>query len=205
MNNEFDAKAEGWDENPVHQQRSIAIANALVEMLPLRNEMKALEYGAGTALLSFILEDKFAQITLMDSSPEMIKVTNEKIVGRNVKNMKAICFDLEKEDFNEKFDIIYSQMVLHHTGNIEVVIEKFKNMLTPGGFLVIADLYKEDGSFHDEGFNGHKGFDPMEISDILFSKRFKNIWSKECFVIKKEFPDNKSKEYPVFILTAEKI
>lgn len=205
MMNEFDVKAATWDENPVHLERSKAIASALIELVPLKDNMKAMEFGAGTGLLSFLLVDKFNQITLIDSSSEMVRVTNDKIVLRNAKNMKAICFDIEKEDFDQKFDIIYNQMVMHHTGDIGLILNKFNDMLNPGGFLVIADLYEEDGLFHDEGFTGHKGFDPMDISDLLSKKGFKNIWSRECYIIKKVFADGRVKDYPIFILSAEKI
>jgi ubiquinone/menaquinone biosynthesis C-methylase UbiE len=204
MNNEFDEKARTWDENPVHMDRSLAIAQALVDLIPLNENMKALEFGAGTGILSFLLMDKLSEITLIDSSQEMINVTNEKIKSRAVSNMKAICWDIEHEDYNDKFDIIYNQMVLHHTNDIELIISKFFDMLVPGGYLVIADLYNEDGFFHDEGFNGHKGFDPMVISDILFGRGFKNIWSREVYNIKKTFAEGYIREYPVFILTAQK-
>ena len=58
------------------------------------------------------------------------------------------------------FDLIYTLMVLHHVGDVETIIRKFRGLLNPGGYLAIADLYSEDGSFHGEGFSGHMGFDP---------------------------------------------
>ena len=70
--------------------------------------MKALKFGSGTGLLSFILKDKLGEITLMDNSGEMTRVINEKVADEGVKNMRPLVFDLEKEDFEEKFDIIYS-------------------------------------------------------------------------------------------------
>ena len=48
-------------------------------------------------------------------------------------------------------------------------------LLNAGGFLAIADLYEEDGSFHGEGFTGHNGFDPENLSEILRKNRFRNI------------------------------
>lgn len=204
MVNEFDLKAKTWDENPTHTERSIAIANALLELVPVNNKMNVLEFGAGTGILSFLLADKFNSLTLIDSSSEMVKITNEKIKVRAISNMKAKCFDLELENYDGCFDMIYNQMVMHHTVNIDLLLDKFKSMILPGGFLVIADLFPEDGSFHGEGFTGHKGFEPMVLSEILAQKGFKNIWSRECYSIRKTITENKTKEYPVFILTAQK-
>jgi ubiquinone/menaquinone biosynthesis C-methylase UbiE len=69
---EFDVKARDWDKDEMHIQRSLAIARGIEKMIPLHSSMKALEYGAGTGILSFILKDRFSEITLMDNSREMI-------------------------------------------------------------------------------------------------------------------------------------
>ena len=62
-------------------------------------------------------------------------------------------------------------MVLHHVNDIEKIIGKFYRLLNPGGYLAIADLYEEDGSFHGDGFTGHKGFNMDSLSGILRKNR----------------------------------
>lgn len=52
----FNTVAKEWDKDKMHQERSMAIATALQQMIPLQKNWKALEYGAGTGLLSFILK-----------------------------------------------------------------------------------------------------------------------------------------------------
>ena len=156
---DFDSKARDWDKEKMHLDRSLAVASELLKMIPLNSNMRALEYGAGTGLLSFLLKDRFSEITMMDSSREMVNATQEKIQAAAAKNMKSLFVDLEKEDFTCEFDIIYNQMALHHVCNIDSILGKFHFLLSKGGYLAIADLYKEDGSFHGEGFNGHNGFD----------------------------------------------
>ena len=66
-------------------------------------------------------------------------------------------------------------MVLHHIVSIQSLFERFYNMLLPGGFLAIADLFTEDGSFHGEGFDGHKGFDPEQLKVQLQKTGFKEV------------------------------
>jgi len=201
---EFDNKARDWDKNLRHIERSEAIAKALLETVPLQKNMNALEYGSGTALLSFILRDKFADITLMDNSREMTQVATEKINSGRIKNMKPLFFDLEKEDYNGKFDIIYTQMVLHHVKDIDSIFNKFLHLLNNGGYLAIADLYPEDGSFHGEGFDGHLGFKVEILAGKLKKNGFKNIQHHECYILKKENEVGNITEYPIFLLTASR-
>jgi hypothetical protein len=49
----FDKRAREWDQDKMHHDRSAAIANELVKKLPMNASMSALEYGAGTGILSF--------------------------------------------------------------------------------------------------------------------------------------------------------
>ena len=200
--NEFDAKAGKWDKNLMHLERSMVIAGEIIKMIPVQKNMKALEYGAGTGLLSFILKDRFKEITLMDSSMGMLKVAKEKIAAGRMQNIKTLFFDLEKEEYTARFDIIYNQMVLHHVNDVEKLFKKFHSLLNPGGYLVIADLYTEDGSFHGEGFSGHKGFDVEILNSLLLKIGFTNIKHKQCFVMKKPIETGEIKDYPVFILIA---
>jgi tRNA (cmo5U34)-methyltransferase len=98
----------------------------------------------------------------------------------------------------------FNQMVLHHIADIESIIKIFYNLLNPGGFLAIADLYTEDGSFHGEGFTGPKGFDPGELSNLLLKPGFENISQRQCFVINKKISDTETKQFDVFLLIAQR-
>lgn len=197
---EFDARAREWDKDKMHLDRSIAIAAELEKMIPLNPTMKALEYGAGTGFLSFLLKDKFSEITLMDSSREMVKVCVEKTEYFKTNHILPIWFDLEHKDFDGNFDIIYNQMVLHHVNDYEAIIYTFHSMLNPGGYLAIADLYPEDGSFHGPEVKVHWGFDPEKLTEILAIAGFKNIEYHTCFEVKREL----GAKYPVFLLVAQK-
>ena len=199
---EFDARARDWDKNQRYIDRSEAVAKAMLQTIPFQKSMKALEYGSGTALLSFALKDKFEEIVLMDNSLEMTRVTEEKIADLKIQNMKPLFFDLEHQDYRGKFDIIYNQMVMHHVNDVDAVLSKFYHLLNPGGYLAIADLYAEDGSFHSEGFSGHHGFDIEHLSDKLKAIGFTNIEHQQCYSINKTDENGNVKEFPIFLLTA---
>lgn len=201
--NEFDIKAREWDNYQHHLDRSAAIAAALAEAVPLEKLRNAMEFGAGTALLSFELKEKLQDITLIDSSTEMVRIMNEKISAEHIRHMRPVLIDLERQHYNAKFDLIYSQMVFHHVEEIGIVLGKFSSMLQSGGFLAIADLYPEDGSFHGKGFHGHKGFDPDELEGILREHGFRDIMTRHCYTIRKIILDHE-KEFPVFLMTGVK-
>ena len=200
---DFDSKARDWDKEKMHLDRSLAVASELLRTIPIRSNMRALEYGAGTGLLSFLLKDRFSEITMMDSSLEMVNVTQEKIQAAAAKNMKALFVDLEKDNFTGEFDIIYNQMALHHVCNVDPLLGKFHSLLSKGGYLAIADLYKEDGSFHGEGFNGHNGFDVEELSSMLKKHGFRKITHRQCYILKKSITSGELRDFPIFLMTAE--
>jgi tRNA (cmo5U34)-methyltransferase len=197
---EFDARAREWDKDKMHLDRSAAIATGLEKMIPINPSMKALEYGAGTGILSFLLKDRFAEITLMDNSQEMIKVCLEKTEYFKTNHIRPIWFDLEHKDYDDRFDIIYNQMVLHHVNDYEAIIYTFHSMLNPRGYLAIADLYSEDGSFHGPDVKVHWGFDPEKLTEIFRNAGFKDIKYQACFEVKRD----SGAKYPVFLLVAQK-
>jgi tRNA (cmo5U34)-methyltransferase len=205
MKNHFDAVASDWDKNQLHLKRTKAIAKCLSKMIDIQPDMFALEFGAGTGLLSFELKKKFSEITLMDSSEGMIDAASEKIRMSGDMHMFPLLFDLEKNDFTEKkFDLIFSQMAMHHVKDIDSILEKFYMMLYPGGKLAIADLYTEDGTFHDFEFDGHFGFNPLDLAAKATKKGFSLRSIRKCFTIDRELPDGDVKKFPIFLFVAEK-
>lgn len=197
---EFDTKAREWDNDQRHVNRAAAVAAEIKKRIPLRPGMKALEYGSGTGLLSFELKDAFTEIVLMDNSQEMIRVCEEKSAYYQTPHIQPVWFDLEHKDYPGKFDIIYSLMVVHHVTDLDTLLNKFSGMLNPNGIIVIADLYEEDGSFHDFKEGVHKGFDPVQLLDVLEEKGFDRGQYVPCYQVKRP----NGRDYPLFLLWAEK-
>jgi len=203
--NEFDIKAAEWDRNQMHRERAEVVATALASQIPLSKSMTAMEFGAGTGLLSFMLRDKLGHITLIDSSEGMVKVLKEKIPQSELPAMKVVKADLEKEDYPyEVFDLIYSLMVLHHVNDVEKIIMKFSSMQRSGGYLAIADLYSENGEFHGPGFTGHRGFDPGKLANVLERYGYAGVRHSTVYNLRKATPEGVMKEFGVFLMTAVK-
>lgn len=203
--NTFNHKAKSWDENPMHFERSTAIAEIMKRNISFHKKIDAMEYGAGTGILSFLLKDEVGHITMMDNSPAMVTVMEEKVQKMETKNLYPLFFDLDKADYNAKtFDVIFMQMVLHFIVKEKALLSKCYNLLTCKGSIAIADIYKEDGSFHGKDFIGHTGFEIDELSKTMIDIGFKNIRHEQCFVVKKVVESGETKEFPIFLLIAEK-
>ncbi len=161
---DFDARAATWDDDPSKVERAKAVAEAIAREIPLSPSMRALEYGAGTGLLSFLLRDKLGEITLADVSDGMLDVARRKIAAAGDPRMRAVRLDLSAGDaVPGAFDIVYSLMTLHHIPDTDGILRRFHRVLAHQGVLCVADLDTEDGSFHGAGFDGHRGFDRVTL------------------------------------------
>ena len=201
----FDEKAASWDDDPQKTKRAGAFANEINTYLSGRELRDAFEFGCGTGLLSFILRDSFTNITLADTSEGMLKVLKDKIRDYHLKHFNPLRIDLEKRELNQKFDIIYSLMALHHIKDLDIIFHRFSSILVEGGYLCIGDLEKEDGSFHSHmpDFDGHNGFEREKMEKLLKLHGFETRMYKDFFTIEKNTDEGK-KAYPLFILIAER-
>jgi ubiquinone/menaquinone biosynthesis C-methylase UbiE len=200
----FDSKAREWDSNPVFQDRAHKIADAIRAAVPLNRTLTALDYGCGTGLLSFPFKDELGRITLKDTSAGMLDVLREKIAAQGVTNMTVKQMDLTADPLpEERYDLIYSSMTLHHIPNTAHILAVFHSLLNPGGTLCIADLDDEDGSFHGEGFDVHHGFKRNELEALTRAAGFVAVGFSTVFEIVKQQEDGE-RAYPVFLMVARK-
>jgi ubiquinone/menaquinone biosynthesis C-methylase UbiE len=202
----FDERAKDWDSDPKKVERARLVADAIRKAIPLSNEMKALEYGCGTGLLSFALQSDLGQITLADTSQGMLDVLSEKIASAGVTNMHPTRLDLASDPLpDERYDLTYSLMTLHHIHDVNDMLVKFCDLLTLNGYLLVADLDKEDGSFHTDGTTDvHLGFDRDELRKIVEDAGFGNVTFSTAYEIKKKI-GNEERTFPVFLMNAQKI
>lgn len=195
----FDARAEGWDDAG-KIERALDVAAVLRRTIPLNRSMRALEYGAGTGLLSFSLREDLGPLTLVDSSAGMRAVAERKITAAKAHDMRVIDLDLMRDPVPvERYDLIFGMTVLHHVPDIPRVFAAFHAMSNPGGWLCQVDLDSEDGSFHGTEVDVHHGFDREAMRSSLAAANFTNISIGDCGSI-----DHNGRNYPLFIATAQK-
>ncbi len=205
MTTNFDAKARAWD-TPEKAERAQTVADAIQRNVNLTHDMRGFEYGCGTGLLSFCLRDHLSHITLADSSPGMLEVLEEKIRATGATHMTPVQLDLMADAAPQTpFQLIYTMLTLHHINDTDRILEIFHAMLSADGYLCIADLDKEDGSFHSGGFHGHHGFDQQQLKDKLERVGFSDVRAENCYAIEKEVAGGATRAFPVFLLTCQKI
>jgi ubiquinone/menaquinone biosynthesis C-methylase UbiE len=201
----FDEQAKDWDADPMKVERARAVADAIRKMIPLTREMSALEYGCGTGLLSFALRADLGQITLADTSQGMLDVLAEKIRSSGADNMRGLRLDLTVDPLPaQRFHLTYSLMTLHHIPDVDDMLKRFHAILGPNGYLLAADLDKEDGSFHTNGeIYFHNGFAREELKSKVEAIGFTNVKFTTSYVIQKKIGD-KERPFPVFLMAAQK-
>jgi ubiquinone/menaquinone biosynthesis C-methylase UbiE len=199
MPTDFDTRAETWDDES-KVRRAEAVASGMRRAMPLRRSMTALEYGAGTGLLSFCLRDTLGAITLADSSAGMRAVAERKIAAANEKQMRVIDLDLMRDAVpGERYDVVFSMMTLHHVPDLRRGLAAFHELLNEGGYLCIADLDAEDGSFHGPEIDVHHGFERSALGKALATVGFVDVAIGDCFIV-----EHGSRTYPMFLATCRK-
>lgn len=196
----FDERAVTWDEKPERLDLAKAIARAVSNQISLSRNMRAFEYGCGTGLLGFLLAPLVGSLVMSDTSSGMLAVADEKILKAGEGNIKTICLDLSGEEETDLiFDLVFTQMTFHHITNYLMVAERLFGMLNPGGWLCIADLEPEDGSFHDEDSDVHNGIDPERIDRLI-----KGLGGIHCRIVRAHSIPKNGRDYAVFLYTAQK-
>jgi ubiquinone/menaquinone biosynthesis C-methylase UbiE len=198
---DFDARAETWDDAG-KIARARTVAEAIRRSVPLAPAMKTLEYGAGTGLLSFALRDAVGPITLADVSEGMSAVAKRKIASARADDMEVVDLDLMRDPVpTERYGLIVSMLTLHHVPDVPRVLTAFRELLNPGGWLCIADLDAEDGSFHGPGADVHHGFEREALRDALAAAGFADISVGDCGEIARE---DRGRGYSIFLACARK-
>ncbi|ACM93725.1 S-adenosylmethionine-dependent methyltransferase [Nautilia profundicola AmH] len=187
--NRFDKDAITWDDLP----RRINLAKAVVNnIIPhLKGNEKVLEFGCGTGLVGINIAPYVQDLKGIDTSAKMVEKFNEKAQKLNL-NAKAYQKDIF--EINESFDVVISSMTLHHIKNLNALNEKLKSITNR---VFLADLVKEDGTFHTRGNDDveHFGFDIDELREYF---KGWNLDYKIIHLIKKH------SDFPVFLLELKK-
>lgn len=202
----FDVQSITWDDER-RKNRAKLIAQEISKSIHIEKQYTALEFGCGTGLISFCLNDKFEMITLVDTSKGMVDVLNSKINEFEIDNMKAYQIDINESNIlpENSYDVIYTSMALHHIIDTETTIKNLYKLLKSDGYLCIIDLDEEDGSFHKEekDFNGHNGFNQNVLKNILLEIGFKEV-DTNTFYEDLKVVEEMNVKYSLFLMIGKK-
>jgi SAM-dependent methyltransferase len=201
VSNDFDKRAQSWDQDLSKVERSRRIAAAIREAVPVGSGTRILEYGAGTGLVSQEL-GAIRSLTLADSSEGMRRVmVAKRDAGILPRGAKILALDLARDSVvDAEFDLVLSVMVLHHIRDIGRVLRGFCELIVGGGCLCLVDLEVDpEGSFHRSSpeFDGHDGFVRSDLEGQVSAAGFSDIRFRHCIDVQKE-----GTSYPLFLMTA---
>jgi len=194
----FKDKAQDWDKGDIRKSTPFAIAEAIKKKFELNADMKIMDFGVGTGLLGFLIAKDVKKVFGVDMSPSMLKKLREKNTPEL--SIEAIEQDIVKEPLNDIFDGIISSMTLHHVEDLEAFFTSIYKNLHTDGFIAIADLEKEDGSFHSDNTGVyHFGFKKEELCEIVKKCGFKDVTLDNIATINKP-----QRDFGVFLLCAKR-
>lgn len=204
-NRDFDQKAATWDDEPRRVKLAREVAAAIIDTAHPTVAMDAMDFGCGTGLLTLLLQPHLRTIDGVDSSRGMLEVLERKVRARGLTNVRPVHCAVERGDRPPgPYHLTVSSMTLHHVAEPAPLFRLFHDLLLPGGTLCLADLDKEDGTFHDDQTGvQHFGFDRQNVIKTLAEAGFTGFRDDTIAVIEKNSPD-KTRNYPVFLICAKK-
>lgn len=192
----FQHKANSYEQDQDRVNNVENIACSIQQKIKFDSAMDIMDFGSGTGLLLEKIAPFVNRITAIDISKSM----NEQLRQKQDKlgcELEVLEMDLTQSTLDRKFDGIISSMTLHHVEDTQAMFNKFKGLLNTGGFIAIADLETEDGSFHTENTGVfHNGFDPQYLIELAQKAGFKDVQISAASTVMKP-----NRGYPVLLLT----
>jgi 2-polyprenyl-3-methyl-5-hydroxy-6-metoxy-1,4-benzoquinol methylase len=195
----FKEKAENYDSDDWAKEIAPAIGSIILSKVPLHDQMRVMDFGAGTGLICSLVAPKVKKVTAVDISRSML----EKLKAKPALHTKVntVCQDIMIHPIDETFDLVLSAFAMHHVKDTNQLIKTLAEHMATGSSIALIDLDKEDGSFHSDNSLGvfHCGFDRHALKSILTKHAFEKI----DFVTAHQFTWNR-KKYSAFLVTAIK-
>ena len=173
MEHHFNHRAESFD-SPKNQFLADLVNVEIKQQVSDLSTKSILDFGGGTGLIALPLAKQAKSVTLVDISEKMLEQARIKIKNQKLENIDLIHQDLLHKPLEQTFDLIIVSRVLHHMPNLDDSLAMFKEHLTHGGQLFIADYTKPDKEKHgfiiselEENIKNH-GFSDIQ-TQILFS------------------------------------
>lgn len=201
----FNTIASEWDEDPKRVRMGQQIAQAMRSALNPTGAEHALEFGAGTGLVTLPMVSGFARVTAMDASSGMLAILRKKCEHEHLGHVDIIEGTVPDMLPDGPFDLVYSSMTMHHVEDVPELLKQLFDRIKPGGRAALADLDAEDGNFHSD-VQGvvHHGFAREQFGDWLRTAGFTDVQFSTAYTIQRDGDDGSRRDYPIFLAVAHK-
>lgn len=199
MTERFNQVAQDWDKGDMRQTIAHTVFQTIVSRIALLNHMNIMDFGCGTGLLSFKIAPMVKSVVGVDLSEKMLEQLESK--NSDTLRVESVCRNICEMPLEKRFHGIVSSMAMHHVDDTAALLKAFHTHLKSDGFIAIADLDAEDGTFHSHGNDGvyHLGFERESLRKIIEDAGFANIRFHHVYSVEKE-----GRDYPIFLVTAHK-
>jgi trans-aconitate methyltransferase len=136
----------------------------------------------------------------------MLEVLNGKVQKGGMTNVATQLIDLERQGRLEgRYDLIVSSMTMHHVADVAALISSLAGCLNPGGWLAVADLQSEDGSFHNDSTGVlHNGFSKDFFRFALQESGLTDVRVVAAATMEKAQPSGEVRGYPVILAVGKR-
>jgi 2-polyprenyl-3-methyl-5-hydroxy-6-metoxy-1,4-benzoquinol methylase len=203
----FSAEAATWDDKPGHAERAQEVAAAIRATVPLRPDLRVLEIGGGTGLLSRALAGDVGRVTVTDVAPGMVEAAQRALADPQYAGWSAERYDIEHDPLlPERYGLVVGLLTLHHMGDVPAVVQRCAQLLEPGGAVALVDLdHDSDGAFHAavHDFDGHHGFTREDVRGWLEGAGLVDVTLTTAGSVVKEV-HGEQREFPMFLATGRR-
>ncbi|MBV7363317.1 class I SAM-dependent methyltransferase [Actinomycetaceae bacterium TAE3-ERU4] len=203
----FDERAKTWD-TPRRFERASRIAKELRNewegMLPVEN---ALEFGCGTGLITFALEDSAEQFYGYDISQPMLDIYTEKAKHLADTSPRKTSYQAISDLLQAPpLDLLFLSLVLHHLPSPQGFFKQVSPLLKPGGKITVVDILSGGDFFHSDTETTvyYQGFSPEDLEEAAKKEGLKLSSFRNALDEVKVNEDGKECHYSLFVATLTK-
>jgi ubiquinone/menaquinone biosynthesis C-methylase UbiE/DNA-binding transcriptional ArsR family regulator len=151
-----------------------AFGHLLLRILP---PIVVADLGSGEGLLSELLARRAKKVIAVDNSEKMVAFGAKKAKKNGIKNLEFRLGDLESPPIDpQSVDLVILSQALHHASEPGRAIHSARNLLRPGGQIMILDLLRHNFQQARELYGDHwLGFAESDLHRWLEGTGFKKI------------------------------
>lgn len=153
----WDERADAWDEQ---EETHVYAAQAFETLVPHVEEhlgewsdLRVLDFGSGTGLLTAKLAPRCRELVALDLSPKMIAQLDVKAAREGWHNVSSFAGPLSSWTDTNSFDLIVASSVCSFLADFPGDLRQLSSKLRPGALFVQWDWQKNAAAGWSEGFS----------------------------------------------------